>query len=75
MSAFLDMVSQDPVVSRAKLIAEPWDVGQMDSYDVGRFPSLWREWNGKYRDTMRGRHAGDRVTVCPRSVVVLSSPG
>jgi isoamylase len=53
VSAFFDMVSQDPVVSRAKLIAEPWDVGQMDSYDLGRFPPLWREWNGKYRDTMR----------------------
>ena len=53
VSAFLDLVSQDPVVSRAKLIAEPWDVGQVDSYDVGRFPPLWREWNGKYRDTMR----------------------
>ena len=53
VSAFLDMVSQDPVVSRAKLIAEPWDVGQSDSYDLGRFPPLWREWNGKYRDTMR----------------------
>jgi isoamylase len=53
VSAFLDMVSQDPVVSRAKLTAEPWDVGQMDSYDLGRFPPLWREWNGKYRDTMR----------------------
>ena len=52
-SAFLDLVSQDPVVSRAKLIAEPWDVGQMDSYDLGGFPPLWREWNGKYRDTMR----------------------
>ncbi len=52
-SAFLDMVSQDPVVSQAKLIAEPWDVGQGDSYDIGRFPSLWSEWNGKYRDTMR----------------------
>ncbi len=52
-SAFLDMVSQDPVVSRGKLIAEPWDVGRMDSYDVGRFPPLWREWNGKYRDSMR----------------------
>jgi isoamylase len=52
-SAFLDMVSQDPVVSRAKLIAEPWDVGQMDSYDLGGFPAVWREWNGKYRDTMR----------------------
>src|SRR5580700_6886806 len=53
MSAFFDLVSQDPVTSRAKLIAEPWDVGQMDSYDLGRFPPLWREWNGKYRDTMR----------------------
>ena len=53
VSAFFDLVSQDPVVSRAKLIAEPWDVGQMDSYDLGRFPALWREWNGKYRDSMR----------------------
>jgi glycogen operon protein len=53
VSAFFDLVSQDPVVSRAKLIAEPWDVGQTDSYDLGRFPPLWREWNGKYRDTMR----------------------
>ena len=52
-SAFLDMIAQDPVVSRTKLVAEPWDVGQMDSYDLGRFPPLWREWNGKYRDTMR----------------------
>ncbi len=52
-SAFFDLVSQDPVVSRVKLIAEPWDVGQGDSYDVGRFPPGWREWNGKYRDTMR----------------------
>ena len=53
VSAFFDLVSQDPVVSRAKLIAEPWDVGQTDSYDLGRFPALWREWNGKYRDSMR----------------------
>ncbi len=52
-AAFLDMVSQDPVVSRAKLIAEPWDVGRSDSYEVGRFPPLWREWNGRYRDTVR----------------------
>jgi isoamylase len=52
-AAFFDLVSQDPVVSRAKLIAEPWDVGQMDSYDLGRFPPLWSEWNGRYRDTMR----------------------
>jgi isoamylase len=53
LSAFFDLVVQDPVVSQAKLIAEPWDVGQIDSYDLGRFPSLWREWNGRYRDTMR----------------------
>jgi isoamylase len=53
VSAFFDLVSQDPVVSEAKLVAEPWDVGQMDSYDLGRFPALWREWNGKYRDSMR----------------------
>jgi isoamylase len=53
VAAFLDMVSQDPMTSGAKMVAEPWDVGQMDSYDLGRFPPLWREWNGKYRDTMR----------------------
>jgi isoamylase len=53
MSAFFDMVAQDPLVSQAKLIAEPWDVGQMDSYDLGRFPVLWHEWNGRYRDSMR----------------------
>ncbi len=53
VSAFLDMVAQDPVMSQAKMVAEPWDVGQMDSYDLGRFPAMWREWNGKYRDTMR----------------------
>ncbi len=52
-SAFFDLVAQDPVVSQTKLIAEPWDVGQGDSYDLGRFPALWSEWNGKYRDTMR----------------------
>src|SRR5260370_38560550 len=53
VSAFFDLVSQDPVVCRAKLVAEPWDVGQMDSDDLGRFPPLWREWNCTYRDTMR----------------------
>jgi glycogen operon protein len=53
LAAFFDLVAQDPGVSRAKLIAEPWDVGQADSYDLGRFPPLWREWNGRYRDTMR----------------------
>ncbi len=52
-SAFFDLVAQDPVVSRAKLFAEPWDVGQFDSYDLGRFPARWHEWNGRYRDSMR----------------------
>jgi isoamylase len=52
-SSFFELVAQDPIVSRAKLIAEPWDVGQGDSYDLGRFPAQWREWNGKYRDGMR----------------------
>ena len=53
VSAFFDLVAQDPVVSGVKLVAEPWDVGQADSYDLGRFPPLWREWNGRYRDSMR----------------------
>jgi isoamylase len=63
MSAFFDLVAQDPVVSPAKLVAEPWDVGQMDSYDVGRFPPLWREWNGKYRDAMRDFWRSHRIGI------------
>ena len=53
VAAFFDLVWQDPVMSQVKLIAEPWDVGQGDSYDVGRFPPLWSEWNGRFRDTVR----------------------
>ena len=52
LSAFFDLVQQDPVVSSAKLIAEPWDVGD-GGYQVGNFPPLWTEWNGKYRDAVR----------------------
>ena len=52
LSAFFDLVQQDPVVSQVKLIAEPWDVGD-GGYQVGNFPPLWSEWNGKYRDTIR----------------------
>ena len=52
-SAFFDIVAQDPVISPIKLIAEPWDVGRSDSYDVGRFPPQWSEWNGRFRDTTR----------------------
>ena len=52
-ASFFDLIAQDPVINRVKLVAEPWDVGQMDSYDIGRFPANWREWNGAYRDTVR----------------------
>ena len=52
-ASFFDIIAQDPVLSLVKLIAEPWDVGQGDSYDIGRFPALWSEWNGAYRDTVR----------------------
>ncbi len=52
LAAFFDLVNQDPVISQVKLIAEPWDVGE-GGYQVGGFPSLWTEWNGRYRDTVR----------------------
>ncbi|MFZ0448027.1 MAG: glycogen debranching protein GlgX [Desulfatiglandaceae bacterium] len=52
LSAFFDIIQQDPVLSRVKLIAEPWDLGD-GGYQVGNFPPLWGEWNGKYRDTIR----------------------
>ncbi len=52
LSAFFDIINQDPVISQVKLIAEPWDIGE-GGYQVGRFPPGWAEWNGKYRDCMR----------------------
>jgi glycogen operon protein len=52
LSSFFDTIHQDPVISQVKLIAEPWDVGA-GGYQVGEFPPLWTEWNGKYRDTVR----------------------
>ena len=52
LSAFFDLIQQDPIVSQVKLIAEPWDIGE-GGYQVGNFPPLWSEWNGKYRDTVR----------------------
>ena len=52
LSAFFDIVEQDPVISRVKLIAEPWDLGS-GGYQVGGFPSSWSEWNGRYRDCVR----------------------
>ena len=58
LSAFFDLIHQDPVVSQVKLIAEPWDVGS-DGYQVGGFPPLWSEWNGRYRDTVRDFWRGE----------------
>ncbi len=58
LSAFFDLVQQDPVVSQVKLIAEPWDVGP-GGYQVGNFPPRWTEWNGKYRDTVRDFWRGE----------------
>ena len=63
LAAFFEIVGQDPVLARAKLIAEPWDIGQPDSYALGRFPARWSEWNGRYRDTVRDfwRGRGDAL--------------
>ncbi len=62
LSAFFDIIQQDPVISQVKLIAEPWDLGD-GGYQVGNFPPLWSEWNGKYRDAVRDywRQAGQAV--------------
>ncbi len=58
LSAFFDVIHQDPIISQVKLIAEPWDVGP-GGYQVGNFPVLWAEWNGRYRDTVRKYWKGD----------------
>ncbi|MFP5406533.1 MAG: glycogen debranching protein, partial [Gammaproteobacteria bacterium] len=58
LSGFFDVIQQDPVINQVKLIAEPWDVGA-GGYQVGNFPPLWTEWNGKYRDGMRAYWKGD----------------
>ncbi|SOC51237.1 glycogen debranching protein GlgX [Ornithinimicrobium cerasi] len=62
LSAFFDLVQQDPVISQVKLIAEPWDLGD-GGYQVGNFPPLWTEWNGKYRDTVRDFWRGKPATM------------
>lgn len=62
LSAFFDIIHQDPVISQVKLIAEPWDVGE-GGYNVGGFPALWSEWNGKYRDTVRDYWRGEYSTL------------
>jgi glycogen operon protein len=62
LSAFFDIIQQDPVISQLKLIAEPWDVGE-GGYQVGNFPPLWAEWNGRYRDDVRDYWRGADVGV------------
>jgi isoamylase len=62
LSAFFDIVHQDPVISQVKLIAEPWDLGP-GGYQVGGFPPLWTEWNGRYRDTVRDFWRGEPATL------------
>jgi isoamylase len=62
LSSFFDLIQQDPVVSQVKLIAEPWDIGE-GGYQVGNFPPLWSEWNGKYRDTVRDFWRGSDQTL------------
>ncbi|MEO1294814.1 MAG: glycogen debranching protein GlgX [Cyanobacteria bacterium J06636_16] len=62
LASFFDIIHQDPVLSKVKLIAEPWDVGP-GGYQVGKFPLLWSEWNGKYRDTVRDFWRGEDSTL------------
>ena len=62
LSAFFDLIQQDPIISQVKLIAEPWDLGD-GGYQVGNFPPLWTEWNGKYRDTVRDYWRGEAAAL------------
>ncbi|WP_124054898.1 glycogen debranching protein GlgX [Arcanobacterium ihumii] len=62
LSSFFDIIQQDPIISQVKLIAEPWDIGE-GGYNVGEFPPLWTEWNGKYRDTIRDFWRGEPSTL------------
>lgn len=71
LSAFLDAVHQDPVLSQVKLIAEPWDI---QGYHVGNFPVQWSEWNGKYRDCVRSFWKGDEGQAFEMSLRILGSP-
>jgi isoamylase len=62
LSSFFDIIQQDPVIGQVKLIAEPWDIGE-GGYQVGNFPPLWSEWNGKYRDCVRDFWRGQGCTL------------
>jgi glycogen operon protein len=72
LSAFFDIIHQDPVISQVKLIAEPWDLGS-GGYQVGNFPVLWTEWNGKYRDSIRGFWNGKGVTLSDLATRLVGS--
>jgi glycogen operon protein len=73
LHAFFEIIHQDPVLSQVKLIAEPWDVGE-GGYQVGNFPVLWAEWNGKYRDTMRSSWKGDEGRIGELAYRLTGSP-
>ena len=70
---FFEIIQQDPVLSRVKLIAEPWDVG-VGGYQVGNFPAPWSEWNGKYRDAARGFWKGDEGRIGEMGYRLTGSP-
>ena len=72
LGAFFDIIHQDPVLSQVKLIAEPWDLGE-GGYQVGNFPVLWTEWNGKYRDCVRRFWRGDGGTVAEMATRMAGS--
>ncbi len=73
LSAFFEIIHQDPVLSQVKLIAEPWDVGE-GGYQVGNFPILWAEWNGKYRDAIRSFWKGDEGKIGEIAYRLTGSP-
>ena len=73
LSAFFDIIHQDPVISQVKLIAEPWDIGD-GGYQVGKFPPGWLEWNGKYRDCMRDFWRGADSTLGEFALRLTGSP-
>jgi isoamylase len=73
LHAFFEIIHQDPVLSQVKLIAEPWDVGD-GGYQVGNFPVLWAEWNGKYRDTVRSFWKGDEAHIGEMAYRLTGSP-
>src|SRR4029079_4019153 len=72
LASFFDIIHQDPVLSKVKVIAEPGDLG-MGGYQVGNFPVLWTEWNGRYRDTVRRYWRGDSGTVSELATRLVGS--